>query len=52
VLALGYESSVISIWEKVEEQIKEKLAKSRERNTIEQNFFFNKFNQKYEVSIS
>ena len=46
VFALGYESDVKSIWENLEERIKEKLAGSRKRKPVNQNFFFNKFSEK------
>ena len=52
VFALGYESGIKSIWEKVEERIKDRLAKSRERKPVEQNFFFDKFNLKEANNLS
>lgn len=52
VFALGYESDVKSIWEKLEERIKAKLAKTRERKPVEQNFFFDKFNPKEAIHPS
>jgi hypothetical protein len=46
VFALGYKSNVKSIWDELEERIKDKLLKSRERKPIKQNFFFQKVNPK------
>jgi len=43
VFALGYEADTITIWDKLEEKMKERLAKPRERNPINKNFFFGTF---------
>ena len=43
LFALGYEADVKSLWNVLEERIKDKLAKSRERKPAEENFFFETF---------
>ena len=43
VFALGYEADVKGIWDKLEERIKDKLAKPRERKPVDKNFFFKVF---------
>ena len=43
LMALGYEADVKTIWNKLEERIKDKLAKLRERKSVEENFFFETF---------
>lgn len=45
VFALGYEGDVKSVWETLEEKIKDRLAKPRERKETSENFFFGKFGQ-------
>lgn len=44
VFALGYEGEAKSTWDKLEERVKERLAKPRERNPQSDNFFFGVFN--------
>jgi nitroreductase len=46
VFALGYEGKTKKIRDKVEERVKERLAKPRKRKSISENFFFNTFKQK------
>jgi nitroreductase len=43
VFALGYEADVKGIWDKLEERIKDKLVKPRERKPVDKNFFFKAF---------
>ena len=43
VFALGYKSDVTSIWNELEERIKDILAKPRERKPVQANFFFEAF---------
>ena len=44
LFALGYEGIVKNVWDKLEERVKEKLVKPRERKPIKENFFFGVFN--------
>jgi nitroreductase len=43
LFALGYEADVKNLWDVLEEKIKEKLAKPRERKPPDANFFFQSF---------
>lgn len=43
VFALGYEADVKKIWDKLEERMKDKLARPRTRKPANENFFFGKF---------
>lgn len=43
LFALGYEEDVARVWDQLEEKIKEKISKSRERKQVKQNFFINTF---------
>ncbi|MCP8323923.1 MAG: nitroreductase family protein [Candidatus Methylarchaceae archaeon HK02M2] len=43
VFAIGYESDVKEIWDRLEEKIKDKLAKPRKRKPLSDNFFFVSF---------
>jgi nitroreductase len=45
VFALGYESDVTSIWNELEERIKDKLVQPRERKPVRNNFFFEALNK-------
>lgn len=46
LFALGYEADVKRIWDKLEERIKDKLAKPRTRKQPNDNFFFGSFGKK------
>jgi len=46
VFALGYEGQAKTVWDKLEERIKERLAEPRKRKPPSENFFFNMFRQK------
>ncbi len=43
VFALGYEGESRKIWDKLEQNVKDRLAKPRERKPAKDNFFFGKF---------
>ncbi len=43
VFALGYEGDVKKLWDKLEERIKDKLARPRTRKEPKENFFFGSF---------
>lgn len=43
IFALGYESDVKSVWDTLEEKIKERLAQPRQRKPAEANFFHGTF---------
>ncbi|MCW4055843.1 MAG: nitroreductase family protein [Candidatus Bathyarchaeota archaeon] len=43
VFALGYEGEAQSIWDKLQERVKERLAEPRKRNPQSENFFFGAF---------
>ena len=43
LFALGYEEDPTRVWDQLEEKIKEKISKSRERKQVKQNFFINIF---------
>jgi nitroreductase len=45
VFALGYEGEARTIWNKLEERVKERLAEPRKRNPSTENFFFGAFNR-------
>jgi nitroreductase len=46
LFVLGYEADVKRIWDKLEERMKDKLAKPRTRKQPNDNFFFGKFGKK------
>jgi nitroreductase len=48
VFALGYEGDVKRVWDKLEQEIKDRLAESRMRKLASENFFLNRFGTAYE----
>ncbi|MBN2042299.1 MAG: nitroreductase family protein [Candidatus Aenigmarchaeota archaeon] len=43
VFALGYEGSVKTLWDKLEQKVKDRLAQPRTRKPAKENFFFGEF---------
>ena len=43
VFALGYEGEVKSVWDTLEEKVKDRLAQPRQRRPVKENFFFGAF---------